>query len=195
MIEINLVPEHLRKKKRSQPSSSGEGSNLNVKIVGSTIGLIFCLICAHVIMQFFINEKFNEHKEYTARWQKILPHKNKADEILKIMKEIKEKVASVEGAVNEKEISWASKLNIISDSLPRGVWLMRVSLDGEVLIVQGSAVSKTKIEMINVHNFTSELKQDDSFMDHFQDIDLGLIKSRKVDGTQVADFTLTAELK
>ena len=94
-----------------------------------------------------------------------------------------------------ERIFWSQKLNEISDSLPRGVWLNKIILSGETLLIQGSAVSKDTTEMVHVHNFTSNLKNLKNFRSYFNDIELELIKTRKVNVTQIADFTIKGSLK
>ena len=48
--------------------------------------------------------------------------------------------------------------------------------------------------MSNVHAFTSNLKNSKEFTQNLSNIELGLIKSRKINTTQVADFTITADV-
>ena len=44
----------------------------------------------------------------------------------------------------DKSVLWAPKFNAISDSLPRGVWIRKMTLDKLGLTIEGSVVSKNR---------------------------------------------------
>jgi len=49
--------------------------------------------------------------------------------------------------------------------------------------------------MINVHQFTSTLKSQREFLEHFNDLELGSIQRRKIKQMDIADFMITVRLK
>lgn len=198
MIEINLVPEQLRKKKKVQPVAKkvrAEGGASRKKFAWLIVLGVFVLLSAHIGLQVFITRKFVQHRDQSQKWEEVEPKKAKADETLQDLKKMRERMNSMEQLSGGVKILWAQKLNEISDGLPRGVWLSRIVLDEEGMTIFGSAVSKNKEEMISVHHFASQLKGNKIVLEHFSDVELGLIKSRKVNITQVADFTIIADLK
>jgi len=91
-------------------------------------------------------------------------------------------------------LSWSRKLNAISDNLPRGIWLDWVGMDGKVLLIRGTSVSKSNTEIISIHNFTENLSKSADFMLGLRNVETGLIKSRNIASTPVADFSISAEL-
>ncbi len=195
MIEINLVPQSLRKKKKS---SGLLGRTLVIPreaVVGLVGGIVALLLLVHIVLQSLITVRFVHHKKLQNDLSRIASQKTNVDRIVGELKDLRQRYQAIEAVAGEKNISWARKLNEISDNLPRGVWLNRIMLDGNTLLIQGSAVSKNKTEMINVHNFTSNLKASEAFMNDFRELELGLIKSRNVNLTPVADFTIRADLK
>jgi Tfp pilus assembly protein PilN len=197
MIEINLVPEQFRKKKKSANIfGTGQAMALPKEVmIGIVSGLSLLLIMVHILLQFIIIIKFVQLKKYRNTSSRMSSEKTNVDRVVQELKNLQDKFKSVEQIAGGKDVSWSKKLNQLSDHLPRGVWLNRMTLDGSTLLIQGSAVSKDKTEMINVHNFTNNLKADGDFMASFNDLELGLIKSRMIGQTPVADFTIRADLK
>jgi len=195
MIEINLVPEQLRKTRKSK-TKFGSGFSLPKEaVVGLIGGGIILLLLVHALLQFFITVQFVQHKQLKGESESLAGEKAGVEVVLKDLKALQTKFKSVEKIAGTESVSWSQKLSEISLNSPRGVWLNRITLDGKVLLIQGSAVSKNKAEMINVHNFTSNLKNSEVFMASFRDLELGLIKSREINVTPIADFTIRADLK
>jgi len=195
MIEINLVPTSLRKRKKS---SGLLGRTLVIPreaVVGLVGGIVALLLLVHIVLQSLITVRFVHHKKLQSDLTRISSQKTNVDRIVSELKGLRERYQSIEAVAGEKNIVWSQKLNEISDNIPRGVWLNRIMLDGNTLLIQGSAVSKNKTEMIHVHNYTSNLKASEAFMSDFAELELGLIKSRKINLTPVADFTIRADLK
>lgn len=195
MIEINLVPESLRKKRKSKALLGRNVVLPREAVVGLVGGAVVVLLLVHVLLQFLISVKFVQHKDYKSQSEKMAAQKTNVDAVVQELKRLQGKYKSAGKIAGDKNISWARKLNELSDSLPRGVWMSRITLDGDTLLIQGSAVSKNKTEMINVHNFTSNLKADQVFMTSFSNLELGLIKSRTINQTPIADFTIRADIK
>jgi len=157
-------------------------------------GALFFLLFIHAVLQFVIAIKFVQIKRYEKQLAQIAPEKANADRIVQELRVLQAKVKAIENVAGQEKLLWARKLNAISNVLPRGVWLTRLTFQDGILIVQGSAVSKSKNEMSNVHNFTSSLKNDPLFNKNLGNVELGLIKSRKINTTQVADFTISADI-
>ena len=116
------------------------------------------------------------------------------DLVVNQMREFQGILKTINNITKKDGIRWAQKLNIISDSLPKGVWLKRLALDDGVLFIEGSAISKQQKEMINAHSFTSLLKEDKSFLTHLNDLELGSVQRQKIQNLEVADFLITAKV-
>lgn len=196
MIEINLVPQQSGKRWKPR-SPEGQGVFLPKEtLIGLGGGFLVLLLLGHGFLQWGVADRIAKYKEYERQWEEISSAKANVDQIIGEAKYLRGKVKSLEDVLGGETISWPRKLNEISDHLPRGVWLSRITLSADnALLIKGSAVSKDRTEMINVHNFTSNLKNFKSFADRFSNIELELIKSRKIAATQIADFTIRADLK
>ena len=197
MIYINLVPENLRKRKSAQNLMAKATTSLPKETVQAVIiGFLFLLGFCNLILQITISIKCIQLRAYENQLKHIAIEKGNAERVLTELRSLQSKVKSIENITGNNRILWTYRLNAISDSITRGVWLSRISFDENVLRLQGSAVSKDlKEEMINIHSFTNELQKQQQFMQDIQSIELGLIKTRKLNNTQVNDFTITASFK
>ena len=142
MIEINLVPVDLRKRKRK---AFGGGFNIPLEIIiGSAGGLLMLLVLTHFVLIFVSIGKVGKQKILKAEWEKILPDKEKVDTIITDLRLSQKRIGEIRPLADRGDLSWSEKLNIVSDSLPRGVWLKKIALMENVLFVEGSAISRQK---------------------------------------------------
>ena len=195
MLEINVAPPQLRKKRKRGASAMGVFKIPKEAIIGLVGGLFVLLILAHLVLQGIIFVKFAQHTSIKKQWEEILPEKKEVDVILNELRMLQNKVGAIEKVTTGKRIFWASKLNDISDSLPRGIWLRKLSLDEKVLIIDGSAYSKLGDEMISVGNFVTNLKDKESFLKGLENIEVGSIQRGKIRNIDIANFIITIKVK
>ena len=194
MIDINLIPSHLRKKKKAGFLIGGSNIPLEV-VVGSIVGLMAILIAVHVFLLFTNITKLAQHQSLKNKWSVISPEKEKVDAILSELRFLQNQYKAISGITIGSDVIWSHKLNIISDSLPRGAWLRKIVLSGDVFYIEGSAISKQCDEMIMVHRFTSNLKNEKNFLKKLTAFELGSIQRRKIKKIDIADFLITTKLK
>jgi len=194
MIEINLAPYSLRKNKKGKLSLKEFNIPLEI-VIGLGGGLIVLLVLAHVFLLVINIRNVAQHKEFKEEMEAVSPGKQRVEKVINELRALQSTQKAVEDILPERKISWAQKLNILSDSIPRGVWLKRVNLEGDVLLIEGSAISTDNEAMINVHQFTSTLKSQREFLEHFSDLELGSIQRRKIRQMDIADFMITVRLK
>ncbi len=193
MIEINLIPAQYKKKKKAGLLG---GSRIPPEVVvGSAGGLLILLVIFHIVLLFINVSKLTQQKSLSKKWEEMQPQKAAVDIILNQLRELQANIKTINQVTKKDGLEWAEKLNIISDSLPKGVWLSKLSLKDNVLFIEGSAVSKQQKEMINVHLFDSNLKSNKNFLEHFKDFEPGSIQRRKIQNMDVADFLITIKLK
>jgi len=193
-IEINLIPPHLRKKKRKGIAS---GINIPLEVlIGSAGGLIILLVLVHFSLLFVNMNKLAKHKKLQKEWENILPAKENVDVVISELRGLQEKSKAIKEILgDEARISWSQKLNILSDSLPKGIWLRKVVLKEKKFLIEGSAISRQKKEMINVHSLTANLKKEEDFLKHLSDLELGAIHRRRIKKIEIADFIITTKLQ
>lgn len=164
-------------------------------IIGLVGGLLVLLVLAHVILQAFIFLRFAQQASIKQKMDKIQTDKTNVDRVVTRLRALQAKVQSIENLTVSQRILWSQKLNDLSDSIPRGIWLTKMSLEARVLLIEGSAVSKNQNEMISPNNFVSLLKAQERFVADLSTLEVGVVQRRKVLSTEVADFSITAKLK
>jgi Tfp pilus assembly protein PilN len=196
MIEVNLIPEGLRKKKKSTPAPAAIATGEKKFILFLQIGtVIFFYVIVHALLHLWYHQQSAKKLRLKREWEALASQKKEADDLLAELKDLQAKKKSIEEITGMHRILWAQKLNEISNELPRGVWLKEMNFDEGTFLIHGSSISRHEAEMINVHKFLSNLKKNKSFGQDFSDVDLGVIKSREIENTPVADFTIILDLK
>lgn len=193
MININLIPPHLRKKEKNRLLG-----NVNIPlevIIGCGGGLLVLLGIVHVLLLFVNIGKLAQHTALKKQWEMARPGKENVDSVVNEMRVFQGKYKAVEEITGKSGLSWAQKLNVLSGSLPRGVWLKKITLNERMLLIEGSAISKETTEIISIHHLTSNLKGDDNFSEYFTDIELGSIQRRRIKNVEIADFVITMKVK
>lgn len=194
MIKINLVPEDSQRKQKGQAFQQIlKGVSLE-KVVGISVGVILLLVAIHVILESLIFVNLMRHQKQKSEWSAMAPERGRVGKVLENLDILRKKISAVEKITVEQRVSWSEKLNIISNVLPQGVWLEKISLSDDVFLIKGSAVSKKNDEMSIVGNFSSNLKKKKQFMSGLQDIEVGSIQRRNIQSTQIADFVISLKL-
>lgn len=194
MIEINLIAYSLKKKKEGKLSLKEFNIPLEI-IIGLGGGLVVLLILIHIFLMVVNIRNVARHKALQKQMETVLPGKQRVEEVVNELRVLQSTQKAVQDILPKRKIFWAQKLNILSDSIPRGVWLKRVNLEGDILVIEGSAISTDNEAMINVHQFTSSLKNRQEFLENFNDLELGSIQRRKIKERDIADFMITVRLK
>ncbi len=193
MIEINLVPVELRKKRKNKSLLRG----LNIPrelMIGAGGGVVLFLLGLHLVLLLVNITRLVHYKKLQKQWAQMSPLKEKVDSVATEMRGLQDQLATLDEVTGKSNILWSRKLNILSDTLPRGVWFKKMGFNGDIFSVEGSAISRQGEEMISVHNFTSALKKNKDFLDNFADLKLGSIQTRKLDKIEIADFLITTNL-
>lgn len=193
MIEINLVPLHLRKKKKQALFAGGFKLPLEV-VIGLGGGLLLLLVLVHVILLTINISKLATHNKLKASWEEIAPAKEKVDVVISELRRLQTKQSAIKKITEEKKVFWSQKMNILSNNLPKGVWLKKIAFNEDAFFVEGSAISRQNKEMIGVHKFAANLKKDEDFLTDLMDLELGSIQMRKIQKVDVADFLITSRL-
>ncbi len=197
MIEINLVPEILRKKKRAASSAvvAGPSSGLPKEAIFGIIGgFVAILVVLSLAIQVFITTRIAARNSLKKQLEEVAAPKKNIDRIMNEMKVLKTRSKTLEDVVGKKQVTIAAKLNEISDHLPRGVWLTKVAMEGKYFIIEGSAVSKTGSEIADIHALAGSLKESKLFMSGLKNLELDMIKARTGETLPIADFTMKAEI-
>lgn len=194
MIEINLLPPQSRRRKKGRGLIGGGFNIPREVIVGFVGGLFVLLLLVSILLQTTIFMKFAQRKALKLEWEEILPSKARVDTVLSQLRNLQSKAKSIENITGVEDIVWSAKLNDISDSVPRGVWIKSIIGNEQRLVIEGSSVRKVKDEMINVHDFAANLKSQKNFLKNINNLEVGSIQRRSIKNIEVADFSITANV-
>jgi len=194
MVDINLIPDALRK------NGKGNANALTINIpkeilLGVAVGVILLMGTLHLLLGVVWLSGMGHLSSYKANWQKVLPDQILLGSLNEESGDLKKKINVIADMTTRKFVRWSSKFNAISDALPRGLWIRKMTLDKIGLVMEGSGVSKTQSEINNVGMFLSALKKNDDFMKDFSSLEVNSIQRSKINTIEVTDFTVMAKLK
>lgn len=193
MIDINLVPPHLRKQQKSRVLGA---INIPLEIIiGCGGGLLFLLGAIHIVLLLVNVGKLAHYKSLQHQWESMRSDRENVDSVVSKMRTLQGKYTALEDIARKAELSWAQKLNILSDYVPRGMWFRKIALNNEMLFIEGSMVSQGASEVASVSRLISKLKGNDEFMGDFMELEIGSIQRRRIKNVEIADFVVTMKVK
>lgn len=193
MIDINLVPPHLRKQQKSRVLGA---INIPLEIIiGCGGGLLFLLGAIHIVLLLVNVGKLAHYKSLQHQWESMRSDMENVDSVVSKMRTLQGKYTALEDIARKAELSWAQKLNILSDYVPRGMWFRKIALNNEMLFIEGSMVSQGASEVASVSRLISKLKGNDEFMGDFMELEIGSIQRRRIKNVEIADFVVTMKVK
>jgi len=194
MVDINLIPVALRKDGKGQASALAVNIPHEI-LLGVGAGVVFVLLAVHLILGGLWLMGIGRLSQANAEWQKVLPDKTTLDSLNKETGDLSKKIKIISDMTTMKSVLWAPKFNAISDHLPAGLWIRKMTLDKLGLTIEGSVVSRSQNEINNVGLLLSALRQNDGFMKDFSSLEVNSIQRGKNSVVEVTDFTVMAKLK
>jgi Tfp pilus assembly protein PilN len=189
MIEINLLPEELRKKK-SEPvfNLNMEAEKLRFLAIGGAAGILILIVIALSLGSFIrkaqINDLLAREKVFSDRLSKI-------DGINKEITVLKAKMAVLD-QLTKRKFLWTEKLNQLSDLLLPGIWFTHIYTDSENrLMIEGSVISKSEEAMAFVGKFMKNVKDNQQFFKDFKSIKLESVQRKNKEERDVVDFKIS----
>jgi len=192
MIDINLIPVALRK-------SGKENASLAINIpqeiiLGVGVGLIFVMLTVHLLLGAVWFVGLGRLPGYRASWQKVMPDRAGLESMKAETRILRKRIKLISGITTKEIVLWAPKFNAISDDLPRGLWLKKMTLEKGALTMEGSVVSKSQNEINNVGLFLATLKKNNDFMKDISSLEVNSIERGRNNTVEVTDFTVMAKL-
>jgi len=188
MIEINLLPEEMRKKK-SEPcfNLNMEAEKFKCWIGGGAIGILIL-----IVMVLFLSSSIRKVQinRLTAKEKNFSTRLSQVDSVNKEIAVLKEKMAVLD-QLTKRKFLWTGKLNQLSNLALAGIWFTHVYTDFENrLIIEGSVVSKSEEAMASVGKFMKNLKDDQQFFRDFKNIKLESVQRKNKDEKDIVDFKI-----
>ena len=220
MIELNLLPLELRKKKSAfsfekLPDAARVPmqflSRLPLRLVGFYAGGALLVLYTLAVLGVFVNQHaLNRLKK---EWEQVAPQREK----INLLSSEYAELDAVEKAVQKlnHHFSWSKKLQDLSGAMVRGVWLRELSigerhrdtasqqgatggvgkLPEKLLILTGSAASSKGDQTAVVGRFIRSLKENQDFFSDFTNVELESIKRRSIQSQDVMDFKIICTFK
>ncbi|MBL7070037.1 MAG: PilN domain-containing protein [Candidatus Omnitrophica bacterium] len=193
MIEINLLPDELKKSKTPSGGLGKPDVKTLLYIVPVVIGI---LLVTHIFLAATSVFKNLSLASLNKKLSRLDPEKKKLEGFFKEYS-VASAGASAATELLGGRVEWAQELNSISRALPAGVWLNELSFQDGILTLRGSviAVNKEKEEVSIINKFISNLKKDKDFIAVFQGLELSSVNRRAIHSFEVSDFILTGREK
>lgn len=188
MIEINLLPEELRKKK-SAPflNLNLEAEKLKFWVTGGAVGVLVFIVLVLSLTSFIrkaqISNLAAREKNFSARLSQV-------DSVNKEIAVLKAKMSALD-QLTKRQFLWARKLNQLSDLVLPGIWFTHVYTDSENrMMIEGSVVSKSEEAMASVGKLMKNIKDSQEFFRDFKNIKLESVQRKNKEERDIVDFKI-----
>lgn len=199
MIEINLLPVQVRARKREQ---SDLPSLPIIPIAVSIVALLVLLQVLLFLMAQFKGGALFSLKKKNEKIRIVNVEAVSLDESVKVLSSKVEVIDKLRGS----RFSLARKLSDLSDAMVTGVWLRSIDVKKgdvpgepgilrEVLVIDGSSVVSEEKDDGSIGKFVNSLKDNTSFSDDFDEIELSKFERKKIKNTEILDFIIICHFK
>jgi hypothetical protein len=204
MIEINLLPKELIRKKVEIPEVPF------IPIIGTFLGVI---IAAHLSIGLAVSLKSKSLRKLEKRLDGILPEKKNADEVIRELTSMRTKIDAIDSLIQTR-MSWARKLSDLSDAMTQGVWLKKLWLEKKmelrkeseeasepkqilvkILHLNGSVITAGGDEAAVIGKFIRSLKKNEGFFSDFNEVESVSIQRNRLEEVEIMDFELICHFK
>lgn len=207
MIEINLLPEELRKKETVKITMPDIPIKKTLFLTaGAVVGVQLLFTLFTVYLRFDHGRLEGRIASLKESGKEILAQKAETAAIFTRLREIR--------SVTGRKFNWASLLAATTNSMTKGVWLRALFVTGEepkktgapametdkktggerYLVLEGSAVGQGQ-ETAFIGKFLKQLKEDPLYAELFSEIKPYNINQRRLKDVDVYDFMIYCKFK
>ena len=183
MITINLLPQEFRKAEKKE--------TVPVSLV--IVGVVVVMVVLHVLFGVLGLYKKAQLAYLEKKWTGEQAHFKEVSDLKKELEEKKRKADALKGFV-VRDVYWTDFFNTINRAVPKGLWLNRLSVSDQGLVIEGSVFSFNIDQVALVNKFFDELKKDAFFRARFTNFSLDSVQRRSIKQYEILDFLLTAKL-
>lgn len=194
MIELNLLPEELKKKRTRIELPE-------IPLIPIAVVFVGVLLIVQFIMGSLIFLSKRQLVGLDKKWQDLAPKKVELDKVKDQVAATGKKVEAIEGLI-EKRLNWSRLLNELSNSLTANIWLTELSYDERgkdnkirTLTLLGSAAGKDEETTALIAHFIKALKDNKNFFTEFDNIELISIKKGHMAKQDVMNFILACSFR
>jgi len=219
MIELNLLPEESKKRKRKLELP-------DIPIIPAAAILIGAIVVIQLLLGGLIFVGKKQLAGLDKTWESLAPERARLDGIKGKISAINKKTKAIDSLM-AKQINWSRLLNELSDSVTANIWLTEISCSETIeketrkkkaekpgkpasskpkikkrktsaqnvrkiqtLTIAGFAAGRGEETTANVGRFISSLKGNKDFFEDFADVELVSMKKSVVAEQDVMNFTL-----
>ena len=187
MIEINLLPGNLRKKKQFQFNLDLQANSVRLIGGGAILGVLIVLI---IFFSVGASIRKAQVSRLIKREQAMAQQTSQAETISRDVSILNAKMAALD-EITQRSFLWAEKLNQLSDLILPGIWFTRIYMDsGNRLMVEGSVISKKEEAMASVGKFMKDLRENEAFFKDFTNVKLESVERQSLDNRDVVEFKI-----
>ncbi len=220
MIEINLLPQEIKKKKRKIKLP-------DISFLPIVAGLLGVIVVIHLLLGITLLFKVKTLGRLEKKWEIVLPDSGRADNLKTELTNMRAKVDAIDALIKNRQ-SWARRLNDMSDAMISGVWLNRLWLERRIIVqepivkadaeeeaektmakdnvkperivintmhLSGSAIVSGGEETATIGRFIRSLKENRDFFADFKEIESAFIQRAKLKEEEIMDFELIGYFK
>ena len=218
MIELNLLPQEFRKKKRKKIELP------KLPIIPFAAVIFGVLIVLQVSLMGIIFLLKGQEARLGKKWEEVLPKKSEMDKLKKEIGDINKQADAINNLMKER-VLWARILNEISSNITPNIWLTFLSYDEKTekkqvkqtskktsrkkskkkqtletyevrtLLISGNAAGRGEEAPAYIARFINALKSNKEFSTYFREIEPVSMKKIQVAGEEIMDFTLLCTFK
>jgi len=212
MIEINLLPKELRKKKKKAKEVSVSAISLPVfeaQILPICAGVIGLFISLNIILSLLTGINNFRAARMGSTWTKLQPQKEIMDQMKKERGELEIKLG-LANKVSNPYVQWTQLLSGLNQSVIPGIWLQsfkpvfpaagrKGSTESAkfptMIKLNGYALGASEVATATVARFINSLKSNEDFSIFFDDIEMQDIRSKVMDGKEAMQFDILCKFK
>ena len=201
MIELNLLPKNLRRRKRRTSTVQLP----KIPVVPIALGVVAFLICAHILLVLLSFHSNAVYKRSVQTWKEMEPQRTATEEVINETAELDRKLNVIRG-IAKPELDWARLLSGLNQAMMPSVWLATFDLvfagnkktsrltdisgPPEFLELTGYGLGTSQEATSVVAKFINSLKGQNDFAEYFKEIELNNMRSGNVAGEEVMIFKL-----
>lgn len=198
MIELNLLPRELRKKKKKH-----FGRMPSLPFLPIAAGLIAVFISLNFVLIFFEIHKKKSLSVLNKKWESMRPEREKTEKLTSEILSFEKRVAATR-KIAEPDLKLVNLLEGLSKGVDPNIWIERLDLksvkrfdsgNNGFLEIEGYAIGKNEKATLLVAKFISNLEGIKEFSDICETIELKNINKREFSGEEVMRFKLRCDFK
>lgn len=202
MIELNLIYS------KNEPEIKN-ASAPSVPLLPVCVIAVLAVLSLHGGLLWFVSSGRQRLSGLENRWQILIPEKKVLDSVAAEIRELDAKTAAIQ-RIARPDISWTGILYGINRAVLPGIWLSGLNIEqlpgpqgqrpapsvpGGKLIITGYALGKSEVATTIVARFINSLKAENTFFEHFAEIELDNMRGVAIAGEETMFFRLSCLMK